>query len=274
MRSVLLYRATLTPKEEIAAAQSAGFFCTSSRMQIKTDDIVIGRFSVLPFYREQETDILSVGAHLVNSLLEHDYVADLRNYVADLKELTPKTWFRLEDVPKDGGPFVLKGATNSKKSAWKTHMYAANFSEAVKVHSRLMEDGLIGDQNIYVRQYVPLFKLGEILNGMPLTEEYRIFVYCGKILSSGFYWDAYHDDVIEQYGSIPRLEDADIRMEQLLHAAIKRIGDHVPFYAIDIAHKADGGWMIVELNDGQMSGLSANKPDMLYQNLFKVMNSY
>lgn len=38
---------------------------------------------------------------------------------------------------------------------------------------------------------------------------------------------------------------------------------------MDIAQKEDGGWVVVELNDGSMSGLSCIDPDELYNNLLK-----
>jgi hypothetical protein len=147
-------------------------------------------------------------------------------------------------------------------------MFARNFREAVKVHSRLMEDGLIGAQDIYVRQYVELKKLGEAIGGLPLTEEFRFFIYKGRILCGGFYWDAYHDDIMEQYGSIPKVENVP---ESFLNEAMRRIGDNVQFYALDVGRKADGNWIVIELNDGQMSGLSANSPEMLYNALFAEM---
>ena len=39
------------------------------------------------------------------------------------------------------------------------------------------------------------------------------------------------------------------------------------FTVIDVAQKATGEWIIVELNASEMSGLSLNDPDQLYKNL-------
>ena len=45
------------------------------------------------------------------------------------------------------------------------------------------------------------------------------------------------------------------------------------FFVIDIAQKEDGDWIIIEVNDGQQSGLSENSADILYQNLYNSIQN-
>ena len=52
---------------------------------------------------------------------------------------------------------------------------------------------------------------------------------------------------------------------------ITLVGDKVDFYAVDVALTSDGEWIVIELNDGCLSGLSANNPDVLYQKLAQVI---
>src|ERR1039458_9469999 len=132
MRHVILYRGTDFEKEELESA-SQFFYCVSRRPEIKEGDLVVGRYSVLPFYSEQAKDIDYVGASLINSYQQHQYIADLGNWVLDLDRLTPRTWRNIEDIPEKG-PFVLKGETNSRKSNWLHDMYAANKMEAIAIH--------------------------------------------------------------------------------------------------------------------------------------------
>ena len=66
MRIVLFYRAFDMESGELEAARTAGFRCVSSRMQIEKGDFVVGRYSVLPFFRETADDIEYVGAKLIN----------------------------------------------------------------------------------------------------------------------------------------------------------------------------------------------------------------
>jgi hypothetical protein len=49
------------------------------------------------------------------------------------------------------------------------------------------------------------------------------------------------------------------------------ICDPPDYYVIDVAKTESGEWIVVELNDGQMSGLSENNPDTLYGNLKQVL---
>jgi hypothetical protein len=52
---------------------------------------------------------------------------------------------------------------------------------------------------------------------------------------------------------------------------IDRVGDRANFYAVDVAQTVAGDWIVIELNDGQMSGLSENDPEILYCNLLETV---
>jgi hypothetical protein len=265
MRKVILFRAADVVPGEIEAANSAGFFCTESRMDIRPGDLVIGRYSVLPFYHEQYRDVQLAGATLINSFLQHRYVADIAAWYPDLKPYTPETWLRPEDVPREeDGPFVLKGNTNSRKFDWKTHMFAANRKAVDDVAWRLNMDGLIGHQEVCVRRYVPLFKYGEGLNGLPITKEFRFFVCDGIVLSGGYYWSS-HLDVVSE---IPSIEEVPTSwLQEVVDIVCRRI----PFVVIDVAITAEGKPIVVELNDAQMSGPSENDLPTLYKELARVL---
>ena len=260
---LILYRPIdgLDSTEEDAAKKY--FKVVRQRTKIHPWELVIGRYSVLPFYVELEKDICNQGSWLINTYQQHRFVADIRNWVPLLEEFTPKTWERLEDLP-EVGPFVLKGETNSRKDRWNTHMYAETKRDAVEVALRLQEDALISTQKIIVRKYEPLVQLMTGLNGLPVTKEFRFFICDRQILSGGFYWSSFVDDltVIPSPKEVP---------DDWLSKVIEIIGDNIRFYALDVAQKTDGSWMVVELNDGQMSGLSENDPDVLYRNLMNVL---
>lgn len=263
MTPVVLYRGgrECMDGDELEAAQ-AHFPCITSRMAAAPSQLVIGRYSVLPFYRELEQDVRSVGARLINTYEQHLYAADLRNWVADLGALTPATWGSLADLPAQG-PFVLKGETNSKKFQWKTHMFARDRREAGEVYDRLCEDGLISQQHIYIRQFVPLVTYFEDVVGLPVTKEFRFFVHQGELLAGGYYWSS-HIDVLREKGIDPRPEEVP---RAFLEEVRRRVGRKIAFYALDVAETAAGDWLVIELNDGQMSGLSMVDPKELYENL-------
>lgn len=268
MRPVVLYRPPDMDAAEVRAASQ--FFPTfRERTRIQADDLVVGRYSVLPFFADLQADCDYVGAKLVNNLKQHRYAADMRNWCEDLVDLTPRTWYDLSDIPhSETGPFVLKGQTNSRKFDWRTHMFAADRSAANDVYWRLCKDGLIGhdSQQIYIRRFEPLRTFMEGMNGLPVTNEFRVFVLGGHVLTGAYYWSNYVDDlpVRPDFSEVPG---------EFIQKAIDRIGSRIPFYALDVAQKVDGSWMVVEVNDGQMSGLSENDPNVLYGRMSEVLGS-
>lgn len=261
MRLVILYRDIDLSDAERTAMQKH-FYCTDSRMDIKPGDLVVGRYSMLPFFAEQERDILKVGATLINTRREHEYIADLSQWVPDLEDITPRTWYRLEDLPDDGGPFVLKGKTNSRKFKFDTHMFAATKRDAINVHCLLSDDSLIGQQDIYIRQYVPLVTYMLGIHALPITKEFRFFVCDKKILSGGYYWSSHVEDLKDAGIAIPETSEVP---QAFLDGAIARV--QARFFAIDVAQTQAGDWIVIEINDGTMSGLSENDPEILYRNL-------
>jgi len=266
--SEILFSTTFKTEEEEKIA-SKFFNVYKSRMEVSSNSLIIGRYSVLPYYKELEYDLNTKNSKLINSYKEHLYVAELMNYIEDLKEMTPKTWSSLEEVPYNiNNPLILKGSTNSKKFLWNTHMYAEDRSSAVKVMLNLMNDSLIGQQQIRVRKYEPLvtFEIGA--GGYPVTKEFRFFVLDGKIISGGYYWASFYDELLKTHKNELSIENIP---KDFLNEAIRRVKDNIRFFAIDVAQKIDGNWIIIEINDGQMSGLCMNEPQILYENLKKVI---
>lgn len=259
--TVILMRAALAEEKELQIA-SKYFPVYQYRSQIPSNSLVIGRYSVLPYYKELEVDLSEKNSYLVNSYHQHAWIADLKEWYQDLHGLTPKTWFSLAEIPPEG-PFVLKGATNSRKFDWNTHMFAKNKTEAIQVYGRLTKDSLIGNQDIYIRQYVPLKRLETGVNDLPISEEYRFFILNGKIVSSAFYWSSHVDDLTE-------VPSPDRVPESFMREVISRIGSNANFVVVDVAITETGDPIVIELNDGQMSGLSENDPDKFYSNLKKI----
>jgi hypothetical protein len=268
MRSVILQRSSLAEEAEVRAmfAVFGADRVLSSRTQVRPGDLVIGRYSVLPYYEELDADVRLSGGALINNLAQHRYIADISQWSRDLEGLTPPAIDRFETLLEDQA-YVVKGETNSRKGRWRTHMFAQGKAEAIAVRSRLVEDGLLQDQTIYARPYVPLRSFGEGIGGIPISHEYRFFVCDGEILTGGFYWAEHVGDLLDR-GLLPVLPGRG----PVLDEVIARIGDKARFYVVDVAEKAEGGWMVVELNDGQMSGLSCCDPVTLYTELDARLN--
>lgn len=259
-KPVILFRKNLTNKEEIESAKKAGFEVSFSRMSLK-DNLVIGRYSALPLYQELEEDLKYNNSNLINSYFMHDYIASF-DYYHDIAKYTFPTWFNLQNIPENQAPFVVKGQTNSKKHEWKNKMFAQTKVDAVNIALDLKNDSLFYDQDIIVRKFVELESVDIGINGMNFANEWRLFFYKGILLAKGFYWVTTDlRGILDQEGLDMAQEVANILKER------------VNFFVIDIAKTKSGKWIVVEVNDGQQSGLSDVNSDELYLNLKKAIDN-
>lgn len=256
-KPIILFRSTRDTEAELEIAKQY-FEVTDSRVGLY-DRLVVGRYSVLPFFRELEKDLLKQNSILINPHYSHSYIANF-DYYYDIENLTAKTWFELRDVPKDGGPYVVKGRTNSRKFDWDTLMFAPTYTDAARISFELMKDSLIATQGLVYRKYLPLKVLETGISGTPFSNEWRFFFYKKQLLSHGFYWTS-----SDKRGE---MNEAGLKVAQ---EAAEIVSEQVDFFVVDIAEDINGKWWVIEINDGQMSGLSENSAEELYSNLAKAI---
>ncbi|NJL54109.1 ATP-grasp domain-containing protein [bacterium] len=266
--TVILMRPSLAEQEELEAAKFY-FPVITQRAYVNTNDLVICRYSSLPYHRELELDVEAMQAHLLNTTKHHSFVAEVRNWYDALKSHTFRTWFSLEEFKRElktdksmhGASFVLKGNTNSRKQLWNTHMFAANADAVDEVWRRLDQDTMIGSQDIVIREYEPLRSFGKGIRDLPITEEYRFFVLYNTVVGKGFYWSQYPELVEEQV-----VDPEHVPMDWL-QPIIDEVSKSINFFVVDVGRAEDGSWRLIELNDGCMSGLSMVSPKQLYKNM-------
>ena len=260
MPPTILFRKGFDEEGEFEAAQKY-FPVVDHRAACPHDTLIIPRYSALPYYRELEKDVQWNGGALLNSYAQHRWIADFEYYPV-LQDFTPESWddYTFPQAPE--GEFVVKGRTNSRKYDWNKLMFAPSKAQALSIAGELLKDGLIGPQGVIYRRYVPLktFEIG--LNGLPFTNEWRFFFYQDTLLSYGYYWSSAEDEVLET----ARISDEGLDKAQEIAVLC---APHVPFFVLDMAETQDGDWILIEVNDGQMSGLSENNPDVLYSELSK-----
>ena len=233
------------------------------RSLIPENSTVIGRYSVLPFYKELEQEVILKKSKLIDSYNQFQYVADIKNYYEDLKEYTPKTYFTWGNLPE--GKYVLKGKTNSRKFQWKHQMFANSKEEVPKIANRLLDDTFIREQGICVREYIPLKTFEYGLNDLPITNEWRLFFYKNQLISYGYYWANYPE--LQPYSYLP---------EEALNLAQKVsniVSKNKNFFVIDLAETSNGKWIVIELNSGEMAGLSLIDPTLFYENFKKILKN-
>ncbi len=269
MKICILHRTThefgyedLFFEEQIAAKY---FDTYNFRTEIPERSLVIGRYSCLPYYSELEKELALKKSVLVNSYEQHRYIADITNWYEDVKDFTPETfteWSNLAD-----GKWIVKGKTHSRKHQWKTHMFADGREQLMEVIKKLMDDLTISQDGLVVRKYVPLKRLDTAINDLPIVNEYRLFFYKENYVTGGFYWSNYYSDLRDKY-PLEAPEEALKFAKQIA----KIVSLKTNFFVLDVAEKENGGWILIEINDGQQSGLSCIEPDDLYKNLRKVID--
>lgn len=256
MNPLMLFRKEYASKYELRHA-AKHFRIEESRMRCSRS-LVVGRYSVLPFYNELERDLRINGSRLVNTSDEHKWITSF-DYYSDMRGYTPETWN--DDnifTCSHGGPFVVKGKMSSKKHDWQSMMYAKTKEQALALAKRLKTDSEISEQGVVYRKYVPLktFEVG--VNGLPHTNEWRFFYLKEQCLSYGYYWSL-----------ADCLDDAKLKPEGLALAdkLAAIAAKQTSFFTLDIAETEDGDWILIEINDGQMAVPSENDLDELYGNL-------
>jgi ATP-grasp domain-containing protein len=147
--------------------------------------------------------------------------------------------------PFGAHPILIKDYVKSRKHEWDTACYipsAADGAAVERVVRRFLE--LQGDdlnEGLVFRAFVPLEPLAtHAKSGMPLTKEWRIFFLDGAPILTAEYWEA------GDYGdAAPTL------------APYITLAQRVPsrFFTMDIARQTTGGWIVIELGDGQVAGL-------------------
>lgn len=259
--ATILFRKDWNSEAEFQVANEY-FPVVEYRSQIPRESLVIPRYSALPFYGELEADLSASSSVLINSFEQHRWIASFEYYDI-LKKYTFESWNDSNFYKTDyDGPFVVKGRTNSKKHKWDKLMFAETKAAAIRLASELMNDMLIAEQGVIYRKYVPLktFEIG--LHGMRFTNEWRFFYLGKKLLTYGYYWTNAED---------PSKATMDADGLEFANHIAEVASNYVNFFVLDIAEKEEGGWILVEVNDGSMSGLSDNSPIALYRGLSEAL---
>ena len=198
--------------------------------------------------------LLERGIQLINTPKEYAKYHLLPGWYKDFERFTPfSIWSEsknIEDALKLtdglGGAFIIKDYVKSRKHEW----YDACFIKDIrdKENTERVINNFINRQSsnleggVVLRKFESLKSIGNHKDsGMPISEEYRIFVFKGEILIADNYWN--------DGGEVNITEDE----YTLIESIISKIESS--FITIDLARKTDGNLIIMEMGDGQVSGL-------------------
>jgi len=141
---------------------------------------------------------------------------------------------------------IVKDFVKSRKHEWESACFIPDIRDTdratnvIKTFVSRQGDSLTG--GLVLREYLHLKKIGtHEKSGMPLSEEYRVFVLGGSVLTIDGYWN--HEEKLN-------LSEDEYRWIEEIASEIKS-----SFVTIDLARKEDGKLVVMELGDGQVSGL-------------------
>ncbi len=210
---------------------------------------------------------------LINSQDEYKYCHYLPESYSAIELKTPKSsWTTNLDNNSlintanifGNKSIIVKDFVKSEKHYWREACFipdASDTNNLISVTKRFIE--LRGDNlncGIVFRSFERLkFLTNHSKSGMPLTKEFRIFFANGKTIGVYYYWDQ-----VEYGDTIPDIKEfADIA---------KNIKSN--FFSMDIAQKDSGEWIIMELGDGQVTGIPDNiDSNIFYKNLINSIST-
>ncbi|WP_334074216.1 ATP-grasp domain-containing protein [Paenibacillus sp. A14] len=187
----------------------------------------------------------------------HDFP---RSYEA-IKAVTPYSiWVPQEELKEGLGPLfekmtvfrskpvLVKDYVKSRKHEWEDACFIPDASdrEGVRrvVENFLSRQGSELNGGVVIREFVPLAQLGvHPKSGMPLAQEYRLFFLDHKMIACLDYWDE---------AAYERASRVHVNLEPFGNVAG---GIASRFFTMDIAKTAGGEWLVIEVGDGQVSGL-------------------
>lgn len=172
------------------------------------------------------------------------------------------------------GAYIVKDYVKSRKHEWAEACYIPDIQDSEKAKSIILNfvtrqgDELVG--GIVLREFVQLRRTGtHPQSGMPLSEEYRIFVLTDNWKASvsrdpscKIPESPHRTLLIDGYWE----ERPEFRLSEEERAWVNNLTNRVesPFVSIDLARRADGTLMVMELGDGQVSGLQQMAAERLY----------
>ena len=203
---------------------------------------------------------------LINTPEEYEQYHLLPGWYDEFKnETAGSVWItgnNIEDIAHASryleGSYIVKDYVKSRKHEWYDACFIENIRDKgafEKVVGNFIERqgcDLVG--GVVLRKYETLKQMGfHEQSGMPLSEEYRVFIYAGKVLAIDDYWK----------------EKTEVKLSEEEYKWVESIAARVKsnFVTVDLARREDGSLIIMEFGDGQVSGLQQMKADAFYRAL-------
>lgn len=209
-------------------------------------------------YRALYTALDERGVNLKTSPDAYRLCHHLPAWYPTLEGLTPRSvWLTIDEglgidnimgrlSTFGNAPVIVKDFVKSRKHEWNDACFIRSASDRTEV-GRVVGNFIRGQgadlaEGLVFREYVDLHRLAvDPRTRAPVNEEYRLFYVDGKRLLAAQHFDP------SAYTAGAPFDPA------AFDEAAARIPS--PFFAMDVARTVDGGWIVIELGDGQVAGL-------------------
>lgn len=158
----------------------------------------------------------------------------------------------IQSAQKLSRSIIIKDFVSSRKHSWLDACFIPDTRD-IKNCQRVFEN-FIKEQKeidsiqggIILRKFVPLESIGtHPKSGMPLSQEFRAFVYKGKVISVSEYWE---------YGNYNIALPPDLYyLDLIAEKVFSSLGSNL--FTVDFAYQLDAGCICIEIGDGQVSSL-------------------
>jgi hypothetical protein len=228
------------------------------------NDIVVYRGWMLKpgQYRILDDAVTRAGARLWTSSEAYEHTHLLPNWLDDTTLRVHTEWTSdlsdeslIQLLGKFNGPVTIKDFVKSRKFEWDEAFFVPDVSDighALHVIHTFIErqgDDLVG--GIVMREYVELHAIGtHPKSGTPIFEEYRVFYWQNQPFVVIDYWK---NEVVE-------LSEAD---KAIIESTAQTVAS--PFFTIDYARASDDSLIVMEMGDGQVSGLQDYNEEAFYE---------
>lgn len=156
---------------------------------------------------------------------------------------------------------IVKDYVKSRKHEWYEACYIprskdiGNAEKIIKTFTERQGENIIG--GIVLREFLNLKQAGyHKQSGMPISEEYRVVIALKTIISVQAYWE---NQIQTELG----------RVGEFALEVTKDISSN--FYTVDVAVMEDGTLVVMEIGDGQVSGLQEESAENYYRNINKIL---
>ena len=237
-----------------------------SKMDNKSPIILRSWMLNLSQYEELYKILDDLGYTLINTPEQYKNCHHFPESYDYIKEHTSKSIFIkewdadiLQDISNFFGDkdFLMKDFVKSAKGTPGLFKMSSEISGEElldKVEKFIEHRGVLFNEGLVFKEFVDLKKYGENVN------EYRLFFYDRKLISIS------QNSNLKESHNKPDSETIDL---------IGKVACEIDsnFFTIDIAEMEKGVWMIIEIGDGQVSGLSPNQNCFEYYTTMEDVNS-